>query len=95
MLEADAYPYIGNRPTLCYRSRRACIDGRRVEERGSPSVAIKLRQYVSNVFQYAVIRRGVTSTIGSNFSRLNFFAVFSLGNVTIIGHGSTSIRLPM
>nr|WP_249176277.1 site-specific integrase [Burkholderia cenocepacia] len=28
---------------------------RRVEERGSPSVAIKLRQYVSNVFQYAVI----------------------------------------
>ncbi|KVD74622.1 hypothetical protein WS62_04865 [Burkholderia sp. ABCPW 14] len=40
-------------------------------------------------------RRGVTSTIGSNFSMLNFFADFSFANMMIIGHGSTSIRRPM
>ncbi len=38
--------------------------------------------------------RGVTSIIGSNFSRLNFLADFSFANMMIIGHGSTSIRRP-
>jgi len=55
MLEADAYPYIGNRPMRSITAHDVLALMRRVEERGSPSVAIKLRQYVSNVFQYAVI----------------------------------------
>ncbi|QFS37075.1 Phage integrase family [Burkholderia cepacia] len=55
MLEADAYPYIGNRPMRSLTAHDVLALMRRVEERGSPSVAIKLRQYVSNVFQYAVI----------------------------------------
>ncbi|HHY6927761.1 TPA: tyrosine-type recombinase/integrase [Burkholderia ambifaria] len=55
MLEADAYPYIGNRPMRSVTAHDVLALMRRVEERGSPSVAIKLRQYVSNVFQYAVI----------------------------------------
>ncbi|KAB0685374.1 tyrosine-type recombinase/integrase [Burkholderia territorii] len=55
MLEADAYPYIGNRPMRSITAHEVLTLMRRVEKRGSPSVAIKLRQYVSNVFQYAVI----------------------------------------
>ncbi|RXV71064.1 hypothetical protein D1006_00865 [Burkholderia stabilis] len=55
MLEADAYPYIGSRPMRSITAHDVLALMRRVEERGSPSVAIKLRQYVSNVFQYAVI----------------------------------------
>ncbi|MBR7986115.1 tyrosine-type recombinase/integrase [Burkholderia cenocepacia] len=55
MLEADAYPFIGNRPMRSVTAHDVLALMRRVEERGSPSVAIKLRQYVSNVFQYAVI----------------------------------------
>ncbi|WP_175672918.1 tyrosine-type recombinase/integrase [Burkholderia ambifaria] len=55
MLETDAYPYIGNRPLRSLTAHDVLALMRRVEERGSPSVAIKLRQYVSNVFQYAVI----------------------------------------
>ncbi|KVX52984.1 tyrosine-type recombinase/integrase [Burkholderia stagnalis] len=55
MLEMDAYPYIGNRPMRSITAHDVLALVRRVEERGSPSVAIKLRQYVSNVFQYAVI----------------------------------------
>ncbi|WP_371141694.1 tyrosine-type recombinase/integrase [Burkholderia cepacia] len=55
MLEADAYPFIGNRPMRSITAHDVLALMRRVEERGSPSVAIKLRQYVSNVFQYAVI----------------------------------------
>lgn len=55
MLETDAYPYIGNRPMRSVTAHDVLALMRRVEERGSPSVAIKLRQYVSNVFQYAVI----------------------------------------
>ncbi|WP_053059943.1 tyrosine-type recombinase/integrase [Burkholderia pyrrocinia] len=55
MLEADAYPYIGNRPMRSVTAHDVLALMRRVEERGSPAVAIKLRQYVSNVFQYAVI----------------------------------------
>ncbi len=55
MLEADAYPYIGNRPMRSITAHDVLALMRRVEERGSPSVAVKLRQYVSNVFQYAVI----------------------------------------
>ncbi|MBF5013928.1 tyrosine-type recombinase/integrase [Burkholderia pseudomultivorans] len=55
MLEADAYPYIGNRPMRSVTAHDVLALMRRVEERSSPSVAIKLRQYVSNVFQYAVI----------------------------------------
>lgn len=55
MLEVDAYPFIGNRPMRTITAHDVLALMRRVEERGSPSVAIKLRQYVSNVFQYAVI----------------------------------------
>ncbi|WP_432756745.1 tyrosine-type recombinase/integrase [Burkholderia cenocepacia] len=55
MLEADAYPFIGNRPMRSVTAHDVLALMRRVEERGSPSVAIKLRQYVSNVFQYALI----------------------------------------
>ncbi|WP_431819596.1 tyrosine-type recombinase/integrase [Burkholderia sp. F1] len=55
MLDADAYPYIGSRPMRSITAHDVLSLVRRVEERGSPSVAIKLRQYVSNVFQYAVI----------------------------------------
>ncbi|RQS32504.1 DUF4102 domain-containing protein [Burkholderia sp. Bp8992] len=55
MLEADAYPFIGSRPMRSITAHDVLSLVRRVEERGSPSVAIKLRQYVSNVFQYAVI----------------------------------------
>jgi integrase len=55
MLEADAYPYIGNRPMRSITAHDVLALMRRIEERGSLSVAIKLRQYVSNVFQYAVI----------------------------------------
>ncbi|VWD18958.1 MULTISPECIES: integrase arm-type DNA-binding domain-containing protein [Burkholderia] len=55
MLEADAYPFIGNRSMRSVTAHDVLALMRRVEERGSPSVAIKLRQYVSNVFQYAVI----------------------------------------
>ncbi|MBN3794589.1 site-specific integrase [Burkholderia sp. Ac-20392] len=55
MLETDAYPYTGNRPLRSLTAHDVLALMRRVEERGSPSVAIKLRQYVSNVFQYAVI----------------------------------------
>ena len=55
MLEADAYPHIGNRPMRSITAHDVLALMRRVEERGSPSVAIKLRQYASNVFQYAVI----------------------------------------
>lgn len=55
MLEADAYPFIGNRPMRSVTAHDVLALMRRAEERGSPSVAIKLRQYVSNVFQYAVI----------------------------------------
>ncbi len=55
MLETDAYPYIANRPLRSLTAHDVLALMRRVEERGSPSVAIKLRQYVSNVFQYAVI----------------------------------------
>ncbi|KVX55958.1 tyrosine-type recombinase/integrase [Burkholderia cepacia] len=55
MLETDAYPYIGSRPMRSVTAHDVLALMRRVEERGSPSVAIKLRQYVSNVFQYAVI----------------------------------------
>ncbi|MDN7586946.1 tyrosine-type recombinase/integrase [Burkholderia seminalis] len=55
MFEADAYPFIGNRPMRSVTAHDVLALMRRVEERGSPSVAIKLRQYVSNVFQYAVI----------------------------------------
>ncbi|WP_175769111.1 tyrosine-type recombinase/integrase [Burkholderia cenocepacia] len=55
MLEADAYPFIGNRPVHSLTAHDVLALMRRVEERDSPSVAIKLRQYVSNVFQYAVI----------------------------------------
>ncbi|WP_438820579.1 phage integrase central domain-containing protein [Burkholderia lata] len=54
-IETDAYPYIGNRPLRSLTAHDVLALMRRVEERGSPSVAIKLRQYVSNVFQYAVI----------------------------------------
>ena len=38
---------------------------------------------------------GVTSTIGVNFSSLNFLAEPSLSNMMIIGHGSRWIRWPM
>ncbi|UVE65270.1 tyrosine-type recombinase/integrase [Burkholderia pyrrocinia] len=55
MLETDAYPFIGSRPMRSITAHDVLSLVRRVEERGSPSVAIKLRQYVSNVFQYAVI----------------------------------------
>ncbi|NTX28678.1 tyrosine-type recombinase/integrase [Burkholderia pyrrocinia] len=55
MLEMHAYPYIGGRPMRSITAHDVLSLVRRVEERGSPSVAIKLRQYVSNVFQYAVI----------------------------------------
>ncbi|WP_272545879.1 integrase arm-type DNA-binding domain-containing protein [Burkholderia cepacia] len=55
MLEADAYPFIRNRPMRSVTAHDVLALMRRVEERGSPSVAIKLRQYVSNVFQYAAI----------------------------------------
>lgn len=55
MLEADAYPYIGNRHMRSVTAHDVLALMRLVEERGSASVAIKLRQYVSNVFQYAVI----------------------------------------
>ncbi|MBR8210316.1 tyrosine-type recombinase/integrase [Burkholderia cenocepacia] len=55
MLETDAYSFIGNRPMRSVTAHDVLALMRRVEERGSPSVAIKLRQYVSNVFQYAVI----------------------------------------
>nr|WP_156440214.1 site-specific integrase [Burkholderia sp. MSMB1459WGS] len=55
MLEVDAYPYIGNRPMRSVTAHDVLALMRRVEERDSPSVAIKLRLYVSNVFQYAVI----------------------------------------
>ncbi|HDR9051959.1 TPA: integrase arm-type DNA-binding domain-containing protein, partial [Burkholderia vietnamiensis] len=48
MLEADAYPYIGNRPMRSITAHDVLTLMRRVEQRGSPSVAIKLRQYVSN-----------------------------------------------
>ena len=55
MLGADAYPYIGNRPMRSITAHDVLALMRRVEERGPPSVAVKLRQYVSNVFPYAVI----------------------------------------
>lgn len=55
MLEADAYPYIGNRSMRSVTAHDVLALRRRVEERGALSVAIKLRQYVSNVFPYAVI----------------------------------------
>lgn len=55
MFEADAYPHIGNRPMRSITAQHILAMVQRVEMRGSPSVAIKLRQYSSSVFQYAVI----------------------------------------
>ncbi|NHL66567.1 integrase arm-type DNA-binding domain-containing protein [Burkholderia ambifaria] len=55
MLETDAYPYIGNRPMRSVTAHDVLALMRRVEERGAPSVAIKLRPSVANVSQYAVI----------------------------------------
>jgi len=42
MLEADAYPFIGNRPMRSITAHDVLALMRRVEERGSPSVAINL-----------------------------------------------------
>ncbi|MBN3822373.1 tyrosine-type recombinase/integrase [Burkholderia sp. Ac-20384] len=55
MLNADAYPIIGSRPMRSITSQHILAMVQRVEMRGSPTVAIKLRQYTSSVFQYAVI----------------------------------------
>jgi integrase len=55
MLDADAYPFIGNRPMRSITAHQVLTIMQRVEGRGSISVAIKLRQYVSSVFQFAVI----------------------------------------
>ncbi|WP_374729648.1 tyrosine-type recombinase/integrase [Caballeronia choica] len=55
MIEADAYPFIGPLPMRLVTASQVLRLMERVEERGSPAVAIKLRQYISTVFQYAVI----------------------------------------
>lgn len=55
MIEADAYPFIGALPMRLVTASQVLRLMERVEERGSPAVAIKLRQYISAVFQYAVI----------------------------------------
>ncbi|SIO50390.1 Integrase [Burkholderia sp. GAS332] len=55
MFEADAYPFIGMLPMRSITARHILKLMERIEERGSPSIAIKLRQYSSALFQYAVI----------------------------------------
>lgn len=55
MFEADAYPHIGNRPMRSITAHHILAMIQRVEMRGCASVAIKLRQCTSSVFQYAVI----------------------------------------
>ena len=55
MIEADAYPFIGPLPMRLVTASQVLRLMERVEERGSPAVATKLRQYISTVFQYAVI----------------------------------------
>ncbi|MDN7182593.1 integrase arm-type DNA-binding domain-containing protein [Caballeronia sp. SEWSISQ10-4 2] len=55
VLEADAYPFIGFLPMRSITASHALKLMERVEKRSSPAVAIKLRQYISATFQYAVI----------------------------------------
>jgi integrase len=55
MMVADTYPSIGSLPIRTITARHILAVMQRVEERGSPSVAIKVRQYISSAFQYAVI----------------------------------------
>ena len=47
MIEADAYPFIGALPIRLTTASQALRLMERVEERGSPAMAIKLRQYIS------------------------------------------------
>ncbi|SAL88477.1 phage integrase family protein [Caballeronia choica] len=51
MIEADAYPFIGALPMRLVTASQVLRLMERVEERGSPAVAIKLRQYISAVFR--------------------------------------------
>lgn len=55
MIEAGAYPFIGAQPMRSITASQVLRLMERVDERGSPAVAIKLRQYISSIFQYAVI----------------------------------------
>jgi integrase len=55
MMEADAYPSIGFLPMRSITARHILTIMEHVEKRGSPTIAIKVRQYISSTFQYAVI----------------------------------------
>ena len=55
VLEANAYPFIGFLPMRSITASHVLKLMERVETRGSPAVAIKLRQYILATFQYAVV----------------------------------------
>jgi integrase len=55
MMEADAYPFIGDMPMRSITASQVLRLMERVDERGAPTMAIKLRQYISSVFQFGVI----------------------------------------
>jgi integrase len=55
MMKADAYPAIGTHPARSITARSILDLMLKVEGRGSPAMAIKVRQSISSIFQYAVI----------------------------------------
>lgn len=53
-LSSDVYPHIGNLPIRSVTAAHLLQIVKRIEERGAPTVAILVRQWMSAIFRYAV-----------------------------------------
>jgi integrase len=70
MLEMHVYPQIGALPMRSINAHHVLAIIRKVEEGGAPAVAIKSRQYISSVFQYAIITQRADTDPASPLRRI-------------------------